>query len=61
MDSLWKCNYGIDLNIQNQPHNDFFEASEKIFSDAHKFHFLKILSSIYVFLFFKFFLLFLIF
>lgn len=55
MDSLWKCNYGIDLNIQNQPNNDFFKASEKIFSDAHKFHFLKILSSIFL-IFFKFFI-----
>nr|QVK45580.1 cytochrome P450 [Brachionus paranguensis] len=44
MDSLWKCTYGIDMNIQNKPDNEYFEASEQVFSDAYKFKLLKILS-----------------
>nr|AHL88982.1 cytochrome p450 3045A1 [Brachionus koreanus] len=44
MDSLWKCTYGIDLNIQNKPCNEYFKASEKIFADAYKFKFIKLLS-----------------
>lgn len=46
MDTLWNCTYGIDINVQNKPNNEYFKASEKIFSDAFKFKFLKILSSI---------------
>nr|QEV83799.1 cytochrome P450 [Brachionus rotundiformis] len=47
MDSLWKCTYGIDINIQNKSDDEYFEASEKVFSDAFKFKILKILSILF--------------
>ena len=44
MDTIWNCAYGIDIDLQNNPDNEYFHASEKVFSDAVKFKVLNHLS-----------------
>lgn len=45
MDMIWNCAYGMDMDLQNNPDNEYFHASEQVFKEATKFKFFNILSS----------------
>ena len=49
MDSIWSCAYGVDLDVQNNPDNEYFIAAEKVFKDGTKFKLFNYLSSNIVF------------
>jgi hypothetical protein len=34
MDTIWNCAFGLDIDIQNNPENDYFNKAEQVFSDT---------------------------
>ena len=50
MDTLWNCTYGMDIDVQNNPQNEYFHAAEKVFIEAHQFKVFKFLSGFLLFL-----------
>jgi hypothetical protein len=34
MDSIWNCAFGIDIDIQNNPNNEYFYQCERVFSNS---------------------------
>lgn len=47
MDTIWKCAFGIDIDIQNNPDNEYFTKCERVFSDAENLQFSSYLGSKY--------------
>ncbi len=39
MDTIWNCAFGLDIDVQNQPNNDYFTKCEQVFSNSWKFNF----------------------
>ena len=36
MDTIWNCAFGVDIDIQNNPNNDYFTKCESAFSNSWK-------------------------
>jgi hypothetical protein len=34
MDSIWNCAFGIDIDLQNNPNNEYFFQCERAFSNT---------------------------
>ena len=34
MDTIWNCAFGVDIDLQNNPDNEYFKKCEQIFSEA---------------------------
>jgi hypothetical protein len=34
MDTIWNAAFGIDIDVQNNPDNEYFTKCEKVFTDA---------------------------
>jgi hypothetical protein len=45
MDTIWNCAFGIDIDIQNNPENEYFTKCEKVFSNTEKQNLFTFLSS----------------
>ena len=45
LDTIWNCAFGLDIDLQNNPHNDYYAASEQVFADATKLNILAYASS----------------
>ena len=39
MDSIWNCAFGIDIDLQNNPDNEYFTRCEDVFGNNLKFPF----------------------
>lgn len=46
MDTIWNTAFGIDINMQNNPNNPYFNKCESHFSSAVHFNFGLFLLSI---------------
>jgi hypothetical protein len=46
MDCLWNCAYGIDMDFQNNPSNNYFRRCEIIFRQMDSFNVFMYLGSI---------------
>ncbi len=40
MDTIWNCAFGVDLDMQNNPSNEYYEMAEKFFNDVAEPNFL---------------------
>ena len=47
MDALWNCAFGIDMDFQNNPYNNYFRRCEIIFRQMDSFNLFMYLGSIY--------------
>jgi hypothetical protein len=36
MDTIWNCAFGIDIDVQNNPENEYFTKCEKVFANTEK-------------------------
>ena len=36
MDTIWNCAFGLDIDVQNQPDNEYFTNCELVFSNSWK-------------------------
>ncbi len=45
MDTIWNCAFGIDIDIQNNPDNEYFTKCENVFSNAENLDFFSYLGS----------------
>ena len=43
MDTIWNCAFGVDIDVQNNPDNEYFTKCEKLFSNTSKINFLMYL------------------
>lgn len=34
MDTIWNCAFGVDIDLQNNPENEYFNRCEKVFKDV---------------------------
>jgi len=34
MDSIWNCAFGVDIDVQNNPNNEYFYQCERAFSNT---------------------------
>jgi hypothetical protein len=46
MDTIWNCAFGLDIDVQNQPDNEYFTNCELVFSNTWKLDFRRYLGSI---------------
>ncbi len=37
MDTIWNCAFGLDIDLQNNPNNEYFKNSEKVFQMTNSF------------------------
>jgi len=37
MDTIWNCAFGLDIDLQNNPDNEYFKNSEKVFQMTNSF------------------------
>jgi hypothetical protein len=37
MDTIWNCAFGLDIDLQNNPDNQYLQKSEKVFTNAAQF------------------------
>lgn len=44
MDTIWNCAFGLDIDLQNNPNNEYLKNSEKTFSNATQPPFISVLS-----------------
>ena len=45
MDTIWNCAFGIDIDIQNNPENEYFTKCEKVFSNTEQQNIFTFLAS----------------
>ncbi len=45
MDTIWNCAFGIDIDIQNNPENEYFTKCETVFSNTEKQNIFTFLAS----------------
>jgi hypothetical protein len=46
MDVIWSCAFGIENDIQDNPHSQYFEKAEQHVNNLANFFFVNILESI---------------
>jgi hypothetical protein len=51
MDSIWNCAFGLDIDLQNNPDNEYFTRCEEVFSNNLRFPiYFKLGSKLYLLL-----------
>lgn len=38
MDTIWNCAFGLDIDLQNNPKNEYFVNSENLFRLLQRFY-----------------------
>lgn len=38
MDSIWNCAFGLDIDLQNNPNNEYFNKCEQVFRNMAEFN-----------------------
>lgn len=45
MDSIWNCAFGVDMDMQYNSHNDYFEKCEAVFKATANLGIISLLGS----------------
>ena len=46
MDTIWNTAFGVDIDLQNNPENIYFQKCELVFKETGEFRFPQFLGSI---------------
>ena len=47
MDTIWNSAFGVDIDIQNNPENEYFDKCEKVFGNTSNLRAHHYIGSIY--------------
>ena len=48
MDTIWNSAFGVDIDIQNNPENEYFDKCEKVFGNTSNLRTHHYIGSIYI-------------